>query len=407
VTVAGFLGNAAFANTLTEAKVRIETDVPRQMHKVTPIRNEDLIIAHRRPLHIPHVYRYGQLIRITGTVVRTATDDSQSGRLTLNCGDIDVSVDLSDLEASRLEDLPVGCTLEVSGLCLFEFAAEDPTLPVPKFRCMTLIPGDEGNLRVVRNPPWWTPVRLFAVIGALLALLVAAFVWNTVLRRLVDRRSREALKAQIDSVASELRVEERTRLAVELHDSISQNLSGASMQVNAAEVFLTKDRERTRTCLRTASNTIDSCREELRNCIWDLRNHALEETSVEAAVRRTLQPHLADTALALRFNVPRTKISDNTMHALLRIIRELVVNAIRHGHARSVAVAGAFEADRLLFSVADDGCGFDPESRPGIAEGHFGLQGITERIRRFGGEMRIESRAGGGTKVKLWIRSKC
>ena len=407
VTVAGFLSNATFANMLTEAKVRVEADVPRATVKVTPIANDQLIIGYRKPLHIPHEHRYGKLIRIVGTVVRTTSGESQNGRITLNCGDINVSVDLSDLEPSVLTDIPVGCSLEVSGLCLFEFSHVDPALPVPNFRCITMIPGGTDDLRIVRNPPWWTPVRLLAVIGALLALLVAAFVWNTALRRLVERRSREALRAQIDSVSSELRVEERTRLAVELHDSISQNLSGAGMQVNAAEVFLSKNPERARTCLRVASDTIDSCREELRNCIWDLRNHALEENSVDAAIRRTLTPHLAGTELTVRFNVPRSKISDNTLHALLRIIRELVTNAIRHGRATAVSVAGAFEDDRLLFSVSDNGCGFDHTHHPGIAEGHFGLQGIKERIQRFGGEMHIEDRAGGGTRVKLWIRSKC
>ena len=178
------------------------------------------------------------------------------------------------------------------------------------------------------------------------------------------------------------------------------------MQVNAAEAFLPKNIDRALACLKAASDTIDSCREELRNCIWDLRNHALEESSADAAIRKTLQPHLGDTTLAVRFNVPRHKISDNTMHAILRIIRELVTNAIRHGHATAISVAGVLEEGRILFSVSDNGCGFDHECHPGIDEGHFGLQGIKERIQRLGGAMRIEDRPGAGTRVKLWITSK-
>lgn len=407
VSVAGFLSNGSFASLLTEAKVRLETDVPRQEPQTVSIPADWLTVPGRRPLLVPSEYYYGKLIRIVGTVVRSTIGETQTDRITLNCDDVDVSVDLSDLDKSSLADIPVGCTLEVSGLCLFEFSYDDPVLPVPNFRCLTMIPDNRDGLRIVRNPPWWTPVRLLAVIGALLALLVAVFVWNTALRHLVDKRSREALRAQIDSVTSELRIEERTRLAVELHDSISQNLSGASMQVNAAEVFLSKNPVRTRDCLKAASDTIDSCREELRNCILDLRNHALEEPTVDAAIRKTLQPLLSGTDLALRFNAPRARISDNTMHTLLRIIRELVTNAIRHGHATAVSIAGAIEEDRLLFSVGDNGCGFDHEHHPGPTEGHFGLQGIKERVQRFGGEMRIEDRANGGTKVRIWIRSKC
>ena len=82
-------------------------------------------------------------------------------------------------------------------------------------------------------------------------------------------------------------------------------------------------------------------------------------------------------------------------------MRELVANAIRHGRARKVAVAGCMDDGKVVFSVSDDGCGFNPEECPGVAQGHFGLQGIRERLRRCNGEMRIESAPGKGTKVTI------
>ena len=102
--------------------------------------------------------------------------------------------------------------------------------------------------------------------------------------------------------------------------------------------------------------------------------------------------------------MPRAKISDNALHALLRIVRELVSNAVRHGHAKALSIAGTVDGDKLLFSVTDNGCGFVPEDRPGVAEGHFGLQGIEGRLGLLGGGMTIESQGGKGTKVKIWIR---
>ena len=156
-----------------------------------------------------------------------------------------------------------------------------------------------------------------------------------------------------------------------------------------------------------AARTLDSCREELRNCIWDLRNQALEEQDMNAAIRRALQQHFEGAELSVRFNVPRARISDNTAHALMRIVRELAVNAVRHGQATALKVAGSLEAiedGRLLFSVSDNGCGFDPEKRPGIAEGHFGLQGIAERVRRFNGRLTVESAPGKGTRVAVSLR---
>ena len=107
----------------------------------------------------------------------------------------------------------------------------------------------------------------------------------------------------------------------------------------------------------------------------------------------------------VRFNIPCELLTDDTAHALLRIVRELVQNAIRHGRAKTVRIAGCLDGERLLFSVVDDGCGFVPDSAPGVREGHFGLQGIHERVNHFGGELEIESAPGKGTKVSISFKA--
>ena len=143
--------------------------------------------------------------------------------------------------------------------------------------------------------------------------------------------------------------------------------------------------------LAVASRILDSCRGDLKNCLWDLRNQTLEESSMDEAIRQTLAPHIGTAKLSIRFNVPRDRLSDNTTHAILRIVRELATNAIRHGGASEIKVAGAIEGDRLLFSVSDNGCGFDPACRPGTKDGHFGLQGIQDRVDAFEGDFTIDS----------------
>jgi signal transduction histidine kinase len=107
--------------------------------------------------------------------------------------------------------------------------------------------------------------------------------------------------------------------------------------------------------------------------------------------------------VSVRFSVPRGKLSDKTVHALLRSIRELVVNALRHGGATDIKVAGALEGEHLICSVTDNGSGFDPASAPGVLQGHFGLQGIRERIDALGGEFTIESTPDKGTKARMKI----
>ena len=157
--------------------------------------------------------------------------------------------------------------------------------------------------------------------------------------------------------------------------------------------------------LDLAVRTLKNCRDELRNCLWDLRNRALEEKDLDEAVRRTVSPFVGDAALTVRFNVPRAEISDDTAHALMRIVRELATNAVRHGQAKAIHIAGTLDGDRLLFSVKDNGCGFDPAALPGLAEGHFGLAGIRERVARVGGSLSIDSVPGRGAKISVAMKT--
>ena len=150
-----------------------------------------------------------------------------------------------------------------------------------------------------------------------------------------------------------------------------------------------------------AAKTLDFCRKDLRNCLWDLRNLTLDDADINAAIRKTLAPHVADARLQVRFSVPREKFTDNTTHAILCILRELTINAVRHGGATAIWVAGSTEGDQLLFSVRDNGCGFDPATAPGMERGHFGLQGIRDRVEGFEGDMTVESAPGKGTKVTI------
>ena len=157
-------------------------------------------------------------------------------------------------------------------------------------------------------------------------------------------------------------------------------------------------------CLKSAMQTIQSCREELRYCLWDLRNNILDLQSLEEAVRQTLRPQTGEAELVVRFPVSRRSVSDNTTHAVLQIVRELAVNAIRHGGATSLRVAGSLEGDTLAFSVQDNGCGFDAAAAPGPEQGHFGLLGVRDRLARFNGTLEVTSAPGKGTRAVVRMK---
>ena len=332
---------------------------------------------------------HGQTIRLTGTV-RSLPRSSDLGSIAyLETDGVVVPVDTNQF-GSFPPGLEIGCVVSVTGVCWMDIDNWHATSVFPQTQGFTILPTKADDIVILSSPPWWTPWRLLVVIAVLLGLLIAASLWINALRRLSERRGQALFREQIDHVSAELRVNERTRLAVEIHDTISQNLTGVALEIDAEHY-------------ETAQRMLRSSRDELRNCLWDLRNDTLGASSVEEAIRLTLSPHLRGTRCLIRFPVPRTLFTDSTAHAILKIIRELTVNAIRHGKATEIRIAGSIEGGRLLFSVRDNGCGFDPQSAPGLADGHFGLQGIRERIAEFDGEIEIDSTPGHGTKVTLAI----
>lgn len=347
---------------------------------------------------------HGKAVRLKGVVRSLPSPDYSDGRLSLDCDRYIIPIDVSACPQA-LAGVEIGCVIEVAGICLFEMENWRPNEPFPRVDDFAVVVRTPDDVRILSRPPWLTTGRLLSVIGTLLAALAGVFVWNRQLNRVAERRGRELTEETVARVTADLKVGERTRLAIELHDALSQNLTGAALEIETTDVLIDDDPSKAHRHLKIASKTVKSCREELRNCLWDLRNDALEEKTMDSAIRRTLAQFIDGTELVVRFNVPRERLSDGTAHALLRMIRELVQNAIRHGHANTVKIAGSLEAEQLLFSVQDNGCGFDPDDHPGIMQGHFGLQGIRERVMRFGGKIEIASAPGKGTKVTISIQT--
>ncbi len=343
---------------------------------------------------------YGKLVTVSGILAAKPSMRLKDMRGELACGDMRLAIDLTSAP-DALDGIDVGSAVEATGVCIIEAEVLRLQTPYPHIQDVFLAVRTPADVRVTKRPPWWTPGRLLAVVGTLLAALVAVVAWNRTLDRLARRRGRQLMREQIEREKATLKTDERTRLAVELHDSVAQNLSGVSMQIDAALRNYKSNERKMVGNLTLASTILKSSREELRNCLWDLRNHALDEDDMETAIRQTLKPVVDDTQIAIRFNVPRKKLSENTAHAVLRIIRELVSNAIRHGKATKIDIAGEEFGDGLRFAVSDNGTGFDVSAAPGPPQGHFGIIGIKERLRDFSGTVEIESSPGTGTKARI------
>ena len=347
--------------------------------------------------------RSGSLVTLHGTIVESPSDESRADTtMILSCGGRVIPVDFWSCQGA-VYDLPLGSEIEVTGVVLVNTGNWNPLDPFPRISGFTLVPRSDRDVRVMRTPSWWTARRLAFVVAALFALIVFFSIYNRILAAVVRRRSRQLLKSEVAKIESDLRIDERTRLATEIHDAISQTLTGVSFQIDAAAKTLPTDTSASARFLAVARRTLLSCREELRRCIWDLRSNTLGMDDFSEAVEKTVRQGTGDAKLSVRFAIRREQLSDTTAHAILCVVRELALNAARHGKASNIKIAGSLDNDGIKLSVADDGCGFDPAARPGPAEGHFGLQGAKERLSAIGGTMHIESSPGAGTKVTVEI----
>ena len=399
ICVVGFLDFDSFYPSFVRARLKRRSarlDVRKE--PATALSNESPSGKH--PLINPLLN--GQAVRTCGTVCNISRSGPDARCLYLDDRGTLVIVEIGNL-LPNLNETIIGCKLDVSGICLMRTEYPNSDTAFSRIIGLSIIPRDESDIRQLTHPPIWTPQRLSLVITALFVALIGALLWNHVLKRMVERRGRALFKSEIETASAELKTEERTRLAVELHDSISQNLTAISFQLGLVSRLVGSLVPKAIRPLDIASKTLQSCRDELRNCIWDLRNQALDEPTMDAALQKALLPHVAGVQLSIRFAVQRNRLSDNTAHTILQIVRELVANAVRHGHASRIRIAGTIDHDTLLFSVSDNGCGFDINAIPSARDGHFGLSGIQERIRHFDGKMKLVSTPG-DTRISVALK---
>ena len=348
---------------------------------------------------------HGRAISVTGMLKSILSDEHGRNRFIIEKNKYQMIVDCSALPGT-VDKLQEGSSIKVSGVCILESENWRPDMIFPKISGLFLVPRTTNEIIVLQLPSWWTPARCLAVVLGLLFVLVLILIWNMTLHALVARKSHALLREQAEKLSETLKIDERTRLAAELHDYLAQNLTVISYQVSAAESALAAHDEDAASCLKTADRMLLSCRTDLRRCLWDLKSDVLNESNFAKAIELTAEPVSGDAQLLVHFTANRQRLSDSTAHAILSICRELVANAVRHGRADKVQIVGEQKIDTIRFSIEDNGCGFNPSKRPGQTDGHFGLDGVAERIERLNGKLQIDSLPGQGTRIAVTLRPK-
>jgi signal transduction histidine kinase len=198
-------------------------------------------------------------------------------------------------------------------------------------------------------------------------------------------------------------VEERNRLARELHDSVSQKLFGLVLSAESAATLLDRDGEEARAELERLRDLAQEAMEELRSLVFELRPPNLESEGLAAALRKHVdvlrRVYRREIAVEVTGRPPR---APELEREVFRIAQEALQNALRHADAARLEVGLEASDGRLRLTVRDDGIGFDPQAS-GIRSRRLGLTSMEERAEAIGGTLAIESRVGEGTTVRLEV----
>jgi signal transduction histidine kinase len=192
-------------------------------------------------------------------------------------------------------------------------------------------------------------------------------------------------------------LEERNRIAREIHDTLAQALTGVIVHMEVAKAVVPED-SKARNHLIQAHNLARDGLAEARRSVWSLRPQVLEQGSLSQALESLVHGLTVGTPIKGQCTIEETRypLPSDVETNLLRIAQEAFVNALKHAHANAVQVELTFGSQAVSLCVRDNGRGFHPELPRGKG---FGLVGMRERIQSLGGRLTIASQPGQGTEV--------
>jgi signal transduction histidine kinase len=325
------------------------------------------------------------LVRTQGSLLGMVTHSTERV-LVLKAGALvfDAVVDLKAVGAG-LDSLRPGSVVSVTGVYVFQWG------PPPSFRILMRSPRD---VTLLREAPWWTFRHTLVVLAILGVVASGAAVWAQTIakKNALIRRQYRAILA------------ERSRLARELHDTLEQGLAGINLQLEAVSGSLEASTPAAKQSLDVARQMLHYCLDEARRSVMDLRSQALDVNDLPAALAEMAQRMTVGSKVRAEVRVTGVTrpLDASEEHHLLRIGLEALTNTIKHADATAVWIDLRFLPDATELVVRDDGHGFPPagDDMPG---GHFGLQGIRERVDKLGGSLSLNTRPSGGLEIAVRV----
>ena len=256
---------------------------------------------------------------------------------------------------------------------------------------------------------WRSPVVWGSVLGIVAGGLFAYWIRGVIAQSGERRELLQALQAaQADLALSERRagiLQERQRLAHEIHDTLAQGFISIVMHLEAVDQALAPEQAQERQHIARAMGVARDSLRQARRVIADLRPERLEQATLVEALQQLVAEWQAETAVKATVQVTgREQLLPSQIEiALLRATQEALANVRKHAQAGLVTVTLSFFDELLLLDVQDNGVGFNDTAVANRWQGGFGLTAMRERLARFHGELEIESETGEGTTITVSI----
>ncbi|HSO20997.1 MAG TPA: sensor histidine kinase [Desulfosarcina sp.] len=262
---------------------------------------------------------------------------------------------------------------------------------------------DAGATFSLASPIIW--VFLFSALGAIiLGVWITAIIGQSTRRRQLIEQL-EATQAEL--AAAERRagiLEERQRLARDIHDTLAQGFTSIVMHLEAADQALPDDLDTLQKHLDRARGTARSSLEQARRVVHALRPHALDQRSLPDAIERTAARWQEETGISLTTTTTGDPVPlhPDIEVTLLRATQEALANVRKHAQATAVQLTLSYIDDVVVLDVQDNGVAFAGAAASPLSGG-YGLQAMRERAEQCGGSVTLESEPGEGTTVVVSI----
>ena len=240
--------------------------------------------------------------------------------------------------------------------------------------------------------PFFYQTRWFALTGALAVGLLVWVVWQLRIRQVHKEFA--------------LVLDERTRIARELHDTLLQGFVGVALQCTAVSQLLETSPETAKDRLERIRSRVEHYIREARESIWDLRSSGRPNSDFVDTLRSACELILSGRKdLRLDFSVVGRpfRCTRQVEEQLLRVGQEALMNAVKHADASHVQVALVYATKSVHLKVSDDGRGFDPAGVPSAAGRHWGLTNMRERVEQINGHLTLASTEGRGTRLEVIV----